>query len=780
MKPKKIIAFLILLIVFVIINESNCKAAEDSGQLEIDVKQDKSEYHQGDTIKYTITVKNSTSYLGNHLITNISLPKNITTSDVTMYEEASIDIGQEYIYIINGKIANNYNINTSKDKNSDTGFTGDKNIIGMLSILFVLSGGVLAYITIKKKKTKKIVSLLLVFIIGTTSFSCVNVKAANREDKNSQSELKHATVIDKKEYNLTVSCDVTFSLQGETELIINNELDENNQMLTDSESVVITGSARNKNGIKEIKYEIDDLNGNIKNGIIETAEDWSFEEIVDVGTSKITVIAIDNFDNETKKEFSVVRVNKNITVQENVKLLDENESSSFFDSIYEVFETGLGTEDMNDDGIIVILSRNSTIISELVKDKIIYISPGTVFAAGFTGKVDSIMEPSMIDLGENYLGLESGMSEYSDEEFIAVKFVTPAYDEVIAENICLKNEGTVDFDEDLVFALGPNGENLLEESSIVPYSAFKGAKPTISYKKGDLKIGFEEIILYDKDNNLETEYDQIKLDGYVNLSNIEYKGGIEVKKFDGNLLPKQVGVNLTYDLDENLTLYWESKFATDDLIENINKGRSGFKHKTEYMSVFNIKGVDMNKEIYLGSIAFRLFSGTGDAKLGVGYIGNYSDQSFAEPMALISFVLCANGELKLKFDGTIEQKSKESFSVTAVRKGFIESFVDKNSYVQRVLGNQLLANYNIKTGGYSKNNSLRNSFNVTGTAKGNLGVGINGAVMYLGIIPACVTTSAQFDANMEGKIGIVQENKDVSLFETEGKYSLEEGVYVEP
>ena len=554
----------------------------------------------------------------------------------------------------------------------------------------------------------------------------------------------------------------------------------NNQMMISSESAVITGSVRDKDGIKEISYEIDDLDGNVQSNPIDNVENWSFEEDFNIGTSKITITAIDNLNNETQKVFSIVRVNDKIIVQDNVDLFDESESQSFFNGIYEVFEAGMGTEDLSDDGIVVIIARNNEIVPKLTLDNIVYIAPGSAFPAGFTGKVNAIMAPSEIELGDNYLGLESGMTEYSDEEFIAVKFVTPSYDEVIAEDICLKSEGEVDFDQDLVFAFGPNGENLLEESEVTPYSFFKGAKPKISYEEGELEIGFDDVILYDKDNDLETKNDQIRIDGNLNLSNMKYNGGIEVAKWDINPLPKQAGVNFTYDLDESLSIYWESKHSTEDIIEKINQGRSGFKNKVSLGSLFSVEGVNTNKEIYLATFGVGMFTGTGSAELGVGYMGNYAVRSLAQPIILINVVLCVNGELKLKIAGSMTKSSKESIGVTAVRKGFLESFVDKNSFTQRILGNHVLANYNIKTVGDSKNRNTKVELDASGTAEGHLGYGINGSMMYLGIIPISGTLSNQIDCELEGKLGFVKENKNAASFEIEGKYTLGMSAYVEP
>ena len=95
MKLKRILVSLVLLTILIVTNCVESKAAELPCPLDIDVKQNKSEYHEGDKIEYTIKIKNSSQSVGNHLITNISLPDNVKTSDATEYQEKTINIGQE-------------------------------------------------------------------------------------------------------------------------------------------------------------------------------------------------------------------------------------------------------------------------------------------------------------------------------------------------------------------------------------------------------------------------------------------------------------------------------------------------------------------------------------------------------------------------------------------------------------------------------------------------------------------------------------------------------------
>src|SRR5699024_2228708 len=101
----------------------------------------------------------------------------------------------------------------------------------------------------------------------------------------------------------------------------------------------------------------------------------------------------------------------------------------------------------------------------------------------------------------------------------------------------------------LLFAETADGTDLLSFSKT---KSQENSKPNIKFENNSLDINLLKWILFDRDNNYETDNDQITLSGSISLDDIKPDFVFEQKKSE--LVPRQVGLKVDYTKKTNIKL----------------------------------------------------------------------------------------------------------------------------------------------------------------------------------------------------------------------------------
>lgn len=774
------------------------------------ISTDKEYYKIGDEITYFITITNRTNYIAR----NINISYEISSS-IDVYEEnldKKVDklmINESRNYTIKGRIVNNQDITiTANVDNSNTTINSAKtedNSSVEYMIVILTSSLILLVLMSKSNNKKKFISSIIVFslaanIIGP-SINYIDAKEIGYEGVKKNNQI--STPINNSSEIFKLIYSVDFCSQGDGIINLDQVLEDD--IYISSESLInLSGKASDPDGIEEIRYYIDDMSGKINQGNVKGTRNWSLEYEFESGTSLVQLIMSDKLGNETSLIFKVAKVSDEVELSKKTYVLSNNEILEFENAYIDCVLYGLDTQDdSTDDGLYVVLDRNAEFSKRIESSSsspnvgdILYTEPSKELASGFVGKIIDIILPSENEFERVYTQVNSE-NVFTDDGYIVVKFATPSYDELIDDDYLVYVENGILEPENVLFFNLPNGQNILDESSKntrnsntysnkSSNSYLLDFMPNVKISNDEISLAYDNT-LFDGDGDTDTKADQLNFKASIKLSNFSVsKGVIEYKAED--LIPREMGFSVNYDTNIESQLTVGGTIDTTDFVKRLNtlhqgaQGTAGLDklNKVSFFGNYQVAGVKMDKEIYLGCIGIQL--GT-----GITTVGSFGDQQrrSAAPIVMVSLVIDLDGKLKAEASVSANYSSYNVNSFKMEKKDF-KGILGKLELAGTVASGNILNLYDYKCNAeYYKSKDDKNSkpqlihsYKLDGNFNTGIGVGVSIGLMIFGIQPATVGVSVGAEINGDANIKLDYINGEPQgNVEIDGKLGLKAGVY---
>ena len=361
-------------------------------------------------------------------------------------------------------------------------------------------------------------------------------------------------------------------------------------------------------------------------------------------------------------------------------------------------------EDESDDMKVLIINKESEIAQRLMLPEenenalavgdIMVIPVCEQFPMGFTFMIkdvgDAQYAPSAPEESEYY-----GQA-FPSSEYLFILAADPAIADILDDGFSFNVDGV----NGVTFALLPDnavmdasieGDGMVETASVGGYRKERSGMqpgwqtqniltniiPTVSFdgKEATVKIGIKDALLYDKDGDTDTKWDEIKLSGEIGVENVTVDGVFEYHPFKyADVLPKQVGVVAQFTEKRNLKLEIGGTIKETDLgktdgitdpdekdlvkntlklkevVKDYKKGVAGDSNAAK-ISRLTLSGVDMDNTIVLAAVGLSL-SGV----VGTGYktISAESKALGLTPIVVIMFCVDFDGNISAKLAFTYD------------------------------------------------------------------------------------------------------------------------------
>ena len=421
--------------------------------------------------------------------------------------------------------------------------------------------------------------------------------------------------------------------------------------------------------------------------------------------------------------------------------------------------------------------------SELAVNDIVSIPPSDQFLSGWTFMIQDYGEP--VDF-----------IQYPSHLYEEIEVIEPGFADLFQGDVSLDFSGYIDSEDPIAFSVFPDGVNVIateengEENTLVEdqqrtvrfsaaasdqskpgmqWEEFKKLlKPSVnnsgSNGKVDITLDFggdSGVTLYDKDGDLDSKNDQIKLSGQTGIKNLKTTAGIEwhpnFNPFNPDLLPQQFIFKTTYDQVNQIKAEFSAGLKIEDLVKKANKElNSGFENKHQFLGM-KVEGIDFKDQIAIGAIGIRLDIPPTYATLGVHQAS--SKAVGFSPILLIIPVIDITGKLDAKLSVAYAYNSYVENGINIQKEDFTGSYgpleANRGQKSYDLPYDRTLEIYDLEAKSKTKKDeepvpSL--TVEGAGTAEASFGVGVMAALMLNGIIPAAVKTNvyARAKATLNG------------------------------
>lgn len=759
---KSVIIFVISFIgIFCSIDNVFAINSNNTPNLDIKVESDKSEYKMGESITYKIVLENNTNYNAKDISMNVTLPDDaellsgkITYNSIQIKSKES----QEFQLMIKYGSSDNIDIDVSDGNISEKDVdTGDNTQIGLYLGLGVVSV-CLFILIIRKKKIKKISLFLIVF--GLIFSNCIlnnNVYAKEKEILDVHNTKNIETKVNNENKQLKIDIMSNFYSKGDGFITLDQMLNEDGAYETDQEELTFSGTAEDLDGIEKLSYKIDDFATDVIEGEVNGTSSWSFTDKFAVGYSSVCITCEDKLGNITEFKFDVIRKTKEIKLSDNVVPLEEKETEDFSKNLVKIVKPGNEKQYLifNERANIIQKYKNG----ELNIGNVIYIPNNDIYSEGYTRSICDINNPSYFDATKD-LG-------YSDIDFEVLETEEPAFNEIFDDDVCFVDDEKNNMK--LLFAETADGTDLL---SITKTKSQENSKPNIKFENNSLDINLLKWILFDRDNNYETNNDQITLSGSISLDDIKPDFVFEQKKSE--LVPRQVGLKVDYTKKTNVKLDVKNfELKAEDLVSRINKSLAKGYDGNKKVLGGTLSGIDMNNQIYLLSVGLQLNTFNVETNLG-----DSAKLSNMGPVLVLSLIMDLEGQISLTTTVEYESTTNDDILIGVKKNSIFDFNSDPFKKYVSVLNPISSQGYNWYIDRHSKNLNKELSLEVNTKAKGSIGLGAEAGLMVFGIMPLAGNLSVQ--ANGEGQYylkGKYNNPPNKFSFDAEGEWKLESGIY---
>lgn len=572
---------------------------------------------------------------------------------------------------------------------------------------------------------------------------------------------------------LTAGGQVKYNLsKPEVKVVEKGKLLENKSVQKDK--ITLKGITFGNSGIKKVTYQItNEFNKKIASGNCKGTTSWTLSCTLKDGTNAIKVTAEDRTGKKGSSTVYVVKVDKQVSYDKDVKVESAETSQGAAKSITDMKKQG--------DFVYVTVKNDSEILS--------YVEDGTLKEGDVY-----LLQPSD-EMPTGFAGIFKGVKDEQGKKVI--QFTPATLEDIYKDDITIDLSGEIDSENPVACAYLPDGTKInvagagkqkkalgiaelsLGASNQLPFfNKITLKKENGAYK---LEINFDDILLYDGDDNTQTKNDQLKLNGSYTISDFCMDFYFEKEKFSLEQ-PLQKLINqcyskISYEGSSDIQLKFGANLSTKKMVETLN---GDFKNKKK-LSFLNLEGIDLSDSIMLGVVGINVATLTPVVST-FETIQKKSELTPFSPVVFVSFILHLDGTISAQVTAGYQEMSYNEKGFNLQKKGFVGKYGAFNPSLGKSTD---VAGYNFQTidnTGKSKTDMSGMSERMLylegeGKTALDVGAGILGALMIGGIIP--VGFSAYPYYNAQGQIkGRLEIALPMEGIDATGEYQLKQEVGV--
>ena len=505
----------------------------------------------------------------------------------------------------------------------------------------------------------------------------------------------------------------------------------------------------------------------------------------------------------------------NVTAKEEVKVIsdDSKEEKSTMKEIHSDIADFYSSKDASGNELMNFVVSNDNPLYQYVMNglyktgDVIYIEPNKYFVAGLSVKyighddqyqegmyynVDSYevihtQKASLSDMYDGDLNIKS--DSFDQENPIAFNWTPTIKDQTASTAIkkakrygkLLKNENDTSSQQD-------THENSNEDDETKP-GIFLNLDHAISFEpenfetfiqNKNIKYGFNDLVIYDKDDDLSTTKDQITLNGSKEFKNINPELNTDWK-LKG--LPNALTAKLTYEENTNVKMKYSPKIGgLDKVIKTINKKVLGDSVDNKInIKLFGfvdqkISGIDLSDRIILAAVGLN----TAVGKVSAGYkniVGESKVLGFS-PILMLLVTLDLDGNINFEFTANYDKSEYIEKGVNIYNNKGSDQINHATEGTVHEIGKEKISFINVDAKSKEElDKDPVSTLTLQGEGSVDYKVSLNGscAVMLSTVIPAYINAEAGIKG--EGYIGGKLEKKSDSDWNFDGGISKKTQVF---
>lgn len=536
---------------------------------------------------------------------------------------------------------------------------------------------------------------------------------------------------------LTAGGQVKYNLsKPEVKAIEKGELLENKSV--QKNKITLKGVAFSNSGIKKLTYQITDEAGKkIASGGCKGTTSWTLSCALKGGTNAIQITAEDGTGKKGSSTVYVVKVDKQVSYDESVKVESTETSQEAAESITDIAQQG--------DSVYVTVKNDSEILS--------YVEDGTL------KKGDVYLLQPSDEMPMGFAGIFEGVKEERGKKVI--QFTPATMEDIYKDDVTIDLSGEIDPKNPVACAYLPDGTTIdvagdgnqtkesgnakLNAKTDTKLSLFDNIKLSKKNGKYELEIGFEDFILYDSDSDDETTEDQLKLNGDYTISNFQTDFYFKNK----GLSIQQCYNKVSFSGSSNVELEIGGKLDVKETVKLLN---DNFDNKRTH-GFIELEGIDLSDSIMLGVVGFHVATMT-PVVTTFHTLQKTSERTFIDPVVFMSFIVHVDGTLSVKATLGYNETSYNEKGFNLQKKGYIGKY---GAFDPSLGKSKKIFGYNFQTidrTGKSKKDmskAAERTLYVEGESEQSVkfGLGILGAMMMDSFIPAGFSAYPYF--KIEGK-----------------------------
>lgn len=548
----------------------------------------------------------------------------------------------------------------------------------------------------------------------------------------------------------------------EVKAIENGELLENKSVQKDK--LTLKGVVFSNSKVKQVAYQITDENGKkIKEGKCKGTTGWELSLSLKAGTNAVKLTAADASGKKGSNTVYIVKVDSEIIYAEDIKAESSQTAQKVAESITEIEEKG--------DFVYVTVKDDSEILS--------YVENGALKK----GDVYLLRDSEEMPMG--FAGIFEGISEENGKK--VVKFTPADMEDIYPGDALIDLSGSIDEKNPVAYSFLPDGSQIsLNSAKAAPlpvnagrigsesnnkFSLFDAITLEKEEKDGivshKLEIKFIDTVLYDADGDESTKNDQLKLDGKYSISDFQFDFYFAKK----GLSIKQCYNKISYEGESDVKLKVGAKLDAKKAVKFLN---GKFDNKKNYKLV-QLEGVDLSDTIMVGVVGLNVATMTPFTS-SFKTLQKSSEKAPLAPVVFLALIVHLDGTISVEVVSGYDETSYNMKGFNLQKKGYLGKYGPFDASLGK---SKELFGYNFQTfnrTGRSKTDMSSASdrklyLEGEGKASIDFGIGVLGAVMIAGIVPAAF--SAYPYGKAEGKIkGRLEISLPMEGIRATGEYSI--------
>ena len=504
----------------------------------------------------------------------------------------------------------------------------------------------------------------------------------------------------------------------------------------------------------------------------------------------------------------------NVAVKEEVKVIsdDSKEEKSTMKEIHSDIADFYSSKDASGNELMNFVVSNDNPLYQYAMNglyktgDIIYIEPNKYFVAGLSVKyighddqyqegmyynVDSYevihtQKASLSDMYDGDLNIKS--DSFDQENPIAFNWTPTIKDQTAPTAIkkakrygkLLKNANDTSSQQDTHENSNDDGSNARVFPNLDEAISFKPENFGDFYENKEIKYGFNDLIMYDEDGNLNTTNDQIILNGSKEFKNINPELNIDWK-LKG--LPNALTAKLTYEENTNVKMNYSPKTGgLDKVIKKMNQKVLGDSVDNKInLKLFGfvdqeISGIDLSDRIILAAVGLN--TAVGNVSTGYKNIVGESKVIGFSPILMLLVTLDLDGNINFEFTANYDKSEYIEKGVNIYNNKGSDQINHATEGTVHEIGKEKISFINVDA--KSKEELDKNpvsTLTLQGEGSVDYKVSLNGscAVMLSTVIPAYINAEAGIKG--EGYIGGKLEKKSDSDWNFDGGISMKNQVF---